>query len=84
MVLLDMKVHFNFSLFQGSGIAQVAATSGQHVTLVDVDKKILDKSHNSIHVSLQRIAKKQFKVQFGFKATAISSFETLNQFQYLI
>lgn len=45
----------------GSGIAQVAATSGQHVTLVDVDKKILDKSHNSIHVSLQRIAKKQFK-----------------------
>lgn len=49
----------------GSGIAQVAAQNGQNVFLVDVDKKILDKAYNTIHVSLQRIAKKQFKDDAG-------------------
>lgn len=45
----------------GSGITQVAAQSGQKVTLVDLDENILGKAKKSIHVSLQRVAKKQFK-----------------------
>jgi len=45
----------------GSGIAQVAAQAGQKVVVVDVEQKVLDKAQNAIKVSLQRVAKKQFK-----------------------
>lgn len=45
----------------GSGIAQVAATSGYDVTLVEVNNTLVDKAKNSIQKSLQRVAKKQFK-----------------------
>lgn len=45
----------------GSGITQVTAQSGQNVTLVDLNDSILEKAKKAIHVSLQRVAKKQFK-----------------------
>lgn len=45
----------------GSGIAQVAAQTGHNVVLVDLNQKVLDKSQKSIEMSLQRVAKKQFK-----------------------
>ena len=43
-------------------ILQVAAQSGQNVVLVDVEQKVLDKAQGAIKTSLQRVAKKQFKV----------------------
>jgi len=45
----------------GAGIAQVTAQSGHHVTIVDLDQKVLEKSQKSIETSLQRVAKKKFK-----------------------
>ncbi|XP_050498242.1 probable 3-hydroxyacyl-CoA dehydrogenase B0272.3 [Diabrotica virgifera virgifera] len=45
----------------GSGIAQVAAQSGQNVTLVDVSSDVLKKSESSIQNSLGRVAKKLHK-----------------------
>ena len=43
-------------------ILQVAAQAGQKVVVVDVEQKVLDKAQNAIKISLQRVAKKQFKV----------------------
>lgn len=45
----------------GSGIAQVSAVTGHHVTIVDVSDDVLAKSKVSIEKSLQRVAAKQFK-----------------------
>lgn len=45
----------------GSGIAQISATSGYNVTLVDVSDKVLVKSQASIKKNLERVAKKQLK-----------------------
>ncbi|XP_072392338.1 probable 3-hydroxyacyl-CoA dehydrogenase B0272.3 [Diabrotica undecimpunctata] len=45
----------------GSGIAQVAAQSGQNVTLVDVSSDVLKKSESNIQNSLGRVAKKLHK-----------------------
>ncbi|KAL7052623.1 hypothetical protein ACKWTF_004942 [Chironomus riparius] len=45
----------------GSGIAQVAATSGHRVTMVELDEKLLDKARKGIEKSLERVGKKQFK-----------------------
>lgn len=45
----------------GSGIAQVAATSGYSVTLVEINSGLLEKAQKSIKKSLERVAKKQFK-----------------------
>jgi len=45
----------------GAGVAQVAASTGHKVTLVDIDQKILDKSQARIGESIKRVAKKQFK-----------------------
>ncbi|XP_034310997.1 hydroxyacyl-coenzyme A dehydrogenase, mitochondrial [Magallana gigas] len=45
----------------GSGIAQVAASTGHTVSLVDQDNTILGKSMNGIHKSLERVAKKKFE-----------------------
>ena len=50
--------------FPHFALSQVAAQSGQNVTLVDLDENILGKAKKSIHVSLQRVAKKQFKVWY--------------------
>lgn len=44
----------------GAGIAQVAATTGHQVVIVDQSEDILNKSKASIHKSLQRVAKKKF------------------------
>ncbi|KAH3872505.1 hydroxyacyl-coenzyme A dehydrogenase, mitochondrial-like [Dreissena polymorpha] len=44
----------------GAGIAQVAASTGHNVVLVDQTKDILKKSHSSIEKSLQRVVKKQY------------------------
>ncbi|XP_055942704.1 hydroxyacyl-coenzyme A dehydrogenase, mitochondrial-like [Argiope bruennichi] len=44
----------------GSGIAQVAAQTGHHVTLVDVSDPILQKASSRIEKSLERVAKKKF------------------------
>jgi len=44
----------------GSGIVQVAATAGHHVTLVEVNEALATKSFGNIQNSLQRVAKKKF------------------------
>ncbi|KAF7710138.1 hydroxyacyl-coenzyme A dehydrogenase, mitochondrial [Silurus meridionalis] len=44
----------------GSGIAQVAASTGHSVVLVDTSQDILNKSTKSITGSLQRVVKKKF------------------------
>ena len=44
----------------GSGIAQVAATAGQLVTIIDVDDEILEKSQGIIQKSMERVVKKKF------------------------
>jgi len=45
----------------GSGIAQVAATSGYNVTLVEMNNSLVEQAQNGIKKSLARVAKKQFK-----------------------
>jgi 3-hydroxyacyl-CoA dehydrogenase len=45
----------------GSGIAQVTAEAGYHVTLVDQTDAILNKAVGAIKGSLQRVAKKKFE-----------------------
>lgn len=45
----------------GSGIAQVAATTGHQVTLVEMNATLLEKARASIATNLERVAKKQFK-----------------------
>lgn len=44
----------------GSGIAQVAATTGNSVTVVDVDSSVLQKTQLIVKKSLERVAKKKF------------------------
>jgi len=45
----------------GAGIAQVAASTGHKVTLVDISQQVLDASNKRIADSIKRVAKKQFK-----------------------
>ena len=45
----------------GAGIAQVGASTGHKVTLVDVSQDVLDKSNTRIGESIKRVAKKKFK-----------------------
>lgn len=45
----------------GSGIAQVAATAGYNVTIVEMNNQLVEKAQNSIKTSLQRVANKKFK-----------------------
>lgn len=45
----------------GAGIAQVAATTGYNVTLVEMNDGLVEKARGNIRKSLQRVAKKQFK-----------------------
>jgi len=45
----------------GAGIAQVAASTGHQVTLVDISQQVLDASNKRISESIKRVAKKQFK-----------------------
>ncbi|XP_055700510.1 hydroxyacyl-coenzyme A dehydrogenase, mitochondrial-like isoform X5 [Phlebotomus papatasi] len=45
----------------GAGIAQVAASSGYKVTLVEVNDQLVEKARANIQKSLARVAKKQFK-----------------------
>jgi len=45
----------------GSGIAQVAAQTGHHVTIVEINEDALKKAWNGIESSLQRVAKKLYK-----------------------
>lgn len=44
----------------GAGIAQVAAQTGHHVTLVDIDATAVNKAKERIGTSIQRVAKKKF------------------------
>ncbi|KRZ57983.1 putative 3-hydroxyacyl-CoA dehydrogenase [Trichinella nativa] len=44
----------------GSGIAQVSATAGFHVLIVDQSDEILNKAKKNIEASLSRVAKKKF------------------------
>ncbi|KAL1494537.1 hypothetical protein ABEB36_010120 [Hypothenemus hampei] len=45
----------------GSGIAQIAAQSGNQVTLVEVNPELLKKAETSIVTNLSRVAKKVYK-----------------------
>lgn len=40
---------------------EVAATAGYNVTIVEVNDQLIEKAHNGIKNSLNRVAKKQFK-----------------------
>uniref|UniRef100_H2Z506 Hydroxyacyl-coenzyme A dehydrogenase, mitochondrial n=1 Tax=Ciona savignyi TaxID=51511 RepID=H2Z506_CIOSA len=44
----------------GSGIAQVAATTGHQVVVVDLDNDVLQNCVKTVEKSLQRVAKKKF------------------------
>lgn len=44
----------------GAGIAQVAATTGFNVTLVEMNDALVEKARGNIRKSLQRVAKKKF------------------------
>jgi len=44
----------------GSGIAQVAATTGHRVTVVDIDENLLKNTKNIISKSFDRIVKKKY------------------------
>ncbi|CAL4110178.1 unnamed protein product [Meganyctiphanes norvegica] len=44
----------------GAGIAQVAAQTGHHVTMVDIDEVAVGKAKDRIGASIQRVAKKKF------------------------
>jgi len=56
----------------GAGIAQVSASAGIKVNLVDMNEDILKKSATNIQKSLERVAKKKFadKPEEGSKFTA--------------
>ncbi|KAG5678784.1 hypothetical protein PVAND_008422 [Polypedilum vanderplanki] len=45
----------------GSGIAGMAAVAGFQVTIVDLDKKLLEKSKEQIAITLERVGRKKFK-----------------------
>uniref|UniRef100_A0A1B0C9M7 3-hydroxyacyl-CoA dehydrogenase n=1 Tax=Lutzomyia longipalpis TaxID=7200 RepID=A0A1B0C9M7_LUTLO len=59
----------------GAGIAQVAASSGFRVTLVEINEQLVEKAKANIQKSLGRVAKKQFKddegAQNGFISTTL-------------
>jgi hypothetical protein len=43
-------------------VSQVAAQTGHHVTIVEVNEDAIKKANNGIQSSLQRVAKKLYKV----------------------
>jgi len=45
----------------GSGVAQVAASTGHKVTLVDISQDVLEKSQARIGESIKRVSKKKYK-----------------------
>jgi len=45
----------------GAGVAQVAASTGHKVTLVDISQDVLEKSQARIGESIKRVSKKTFK-----------------------
>jgi len=57
----------------GAGVAQVAASTGHKVTLVDINRRILVKSEARIGESIKRVAKKQFKDDGEARAKFIDS-----------
>ncbi|MBD3404176.1 3-hydroxybutyryl-CoA dehydrogenase [candidate division GN15 bacterium] len=59
----------------GNGIAQVFATTGYDVRLIDIDQKYLDKAVATIDKSLDRFIKKE-KITEEDKKTAMSHIET--------
>jgi len=64
----------------GAGIAQVGAQTGHKVTLVDLNKEVLEKSNKRIADSVARVAKKQFKDDADaaekFKASVMDNVST--------
>lgn len=56
----------------GSGIAQVAATAGYDVSLVEVDPNLVEKAKENIKKNLVRVARKQFKENEDAQAKFIS------------
>jgi len=61
----------------GSGIAQVAAQTGHHVTIVEINEDAIKKARNGIESSLQRVAKKLYKDKHGEAETFVK--ETLSR-----
>jgi len=45
----------------GTGIAQVSAQSNHKITLIDLNREILNKAEKRINESIKRVAKKRFK-----------------------
>jgi len=62
----------------GSGIAQVAASAGNKVTLVDLQEDLLKKSKSAIEKSLQRIAKKKCKDEAEAKKFVSSTLSNIS------
>lgn len=68
-----MKIAVIGAGIMGSGIAQEFATSGHHVTLVDVSDKVLRKAESTIEKSLSKLAQKD---------TDIKPIEVLSRLEY--
>lgn len=78
------KISVFGSGLMGSGIAQVAASTGHKVVLVDLNDDVLAKAKARIEQSLQRVAKKQFpkpEEAQSFMETAMKNLSTSSNIQ---
>ncbi|MDR7075716.1 3-hydroxybutyryl-CoA dehydrogenase [Neobacillus niacini] len=57
-----MKIAVIGSGIMGNGIAQVFATSGHHVTILDISNEVLRKAENTIAKSLIKLSQKDAKI----------------------
>ncbi|MEO0626959.1 MAG: 3-hydroxyacyl-CoA dehydrogenase NAD-binding domain-containing protein, partial [Bacteroidota bacterium] len=53
----------------GNGIAQVFATKGHQVTMVDLSQDVLDQAYQTISGSLDRLIRKERITEAGKQAT---------------
>ena len=54
----SQKIYVLGAGLMGNGIAQVAATAGHKVTMIDIKQEAIDKAYSTIEKSLQRFVKK--------------------------
>ncbi|XP_053687527.1 hydroxyacyl-coenzyme A dehydrogenase, mitochondrial-like [Sabethes cyaneus] len=66
----------------GSGIAMVAAATGHHTTLVDIDQAFLDKARTQVAKNIERFARKTFKNDLDSANSFVS--ETLSKIRYTL
>ena len=77
-----MKVAIIGSGTMGSGIAQIAATSGCIVKLFDLNQGALDKSKNALEITLTKLVEKE-KIDLTEKSRIQNNISYVNNLQYL-